>query len=47
VTSNLTFVVAAYAVMWAVLIAYSLRLRALLKRSREALAHARPTRGAT
>lgn len=46
-TSNLYFVVAAYAVMWISVIAYALRVRALLKRSREALAHARSSGGAS
>lgn len=39
--NNIYFVVAAYAVMWVTVIGYLLRLRALMNRSRAALAQAR------
>ena len=42
---NIYFVGAAYAVMWLGVIGYLLRLRALLNRSRAALAHARSVGG--
>ena len=43
--SNIYFVVGAYAVMWATVLGYLLRLRSALARSRAALAHARSIGG--
>ena len=43
---NVYFVVGAYAVMWIGVIGYLLRLRSLLQRSRDELAHARSMGGA-
>ncbi len=42
---NVYYVTGAYAVMWIVLVAYVLRLRSLLAKSRAALAHARAQAG--
>lgn len=44
---NIYYVVGAYIVMWGTIIGYLLRLRSLLQRSRDALAHANSRGGAS
>lgn len=44
-TSNLSFVIAAYAVLWVGVVGYLLRLRTLLNRSRAALTAAQAAAG--